>query len=176
MKHASSVVAASFDQYMQKKGFSGSVVFNHEEGTLTIQARPDNLDELTQVEDIRQLSGGKCCQLVCLRDSLRVMAPILGERSFTTLSLLLALGHVIDCPFRVMDEYDVFLDQLARKITLTQLTEYANDPLQEGRQFIILTPQDLSDVNTSDGRVKISRMATPDRGRQPTIGEALGLA
>ena len=90
--------------------------------------------------------------------------------------MLLALGHVIDCPFRVMDEYDVFLDQLARKITLTQLTEYARDPLQEGRQFIILTPQDLSDVNTSDGRVKISRMATPDRGRQPTIGEALGIA
>lgn len=77
--------------------------------------------------------------------------------------MLLALGHVIDCPFRVMDEYDVFLDQIARSITIHQLIEYAQDPLQEGRQFIVITPQDLTAVQTNPERVKIVKMATPER-------------
>ena len=38
-----------------------------------------------------------------------------GERSYTTLCLLMSLGHVIETPFRVMDEYDVFLDQPSRQ-------------------------------------------------------------
>jgi chromosome segregation ATPase len=41
-----------------------------------------------------------------------------GERSYTTLSLLLALGESLETPFRVMDEFDVFLDPVARKIAL----------------------------------------------------------
>ena len=41
-----------------------------------------------------------------------------GERSFVTLSLLLALGESLETPFRVMDEFDVFLDPRSRKIAL----------------------------------------------------------
>jgi chromosome segregation ATPase len=44
-----------------------------------------------------------------------------GERSYTTLSLLLALGESLETPFRVMDEFDVFLDPLSRKIALDNL-------------------------------------------------------
>ena len=55
----------------------------------------DNSNDGTRVKDVRQLSG--------------------GERSYTTLCLLLALGHVIEAPFRLMDEYDVFLDEISRQ-------------------------------------------------------------
>ena len=92
--------------------------------------------------DVRQLSG--------------------GERSFTTLCLLLALGHVVDSPFRVMDEYDVFLDEMSRKITLDQITEYALDVKQSSKQFIIITPNNLKDVRTSQ-RCKIIAMQNPER-------------
>lgn len=44
-----------------------------------------------------------------------------GERSFTTLALLLALGERLETPFRVMDEFDVFLDPMARRIALHTL-------------------------------------------------------
>ena len=32
-----------------------------------------------------------------------------GERSYTTIAFLLALGHSTESPFRVMDEFDVFM-------------------------------------------------------------------
>ena len=33
-----------------------------------------------------------------------------GEKTFTTLALLIAIGQVMETPFRVMDEFDVFMD------------------------------------------------------------------
>lgn len=64
-----------FDRYMQKKGFAGNIKFDNENMTLHITCQTDNGDEKTKCSDVRQLSG--------------------GERSYTTLSLLMALGHVV---------------------------------------------------------------------------------
>lgn len=107
-----------------------------------------------------------------------------GERSFTTLSLLLAIGEsletvshslffcsivfpllTVSCiaytqPFRVMDEFDVFLDPLARKIALNTLITTAKE--MEHRQFIFITPQDLSSLKT-DPKLKIFQMRPPAR-------------
>jgi chromosome segregation ATPase len=44
-----------------------------------------------------------------------------GERSFATLSLLLALGSNHDCPFRLMDEFDVFMDATNRNLAIKQV-------------------------------------------------------
>ena len=51
-------------------------------------------EEATMVKDAKVLSG--------------------GERSITTLSLLLSMGNVIDNPFRCMDEFDIFMYVLSR--------------------------------------------------------------
>ena len=61
-----------------------------------------------------------------------------------------------------MDEYDVFLDQHARQTTLLQLQAYALAPEHRGRQFIIVTPQDLSSMRTSND-LRIHRMVRPQR-------------
>ena len=61
-----------------------------------------------------------------------------------------------------MDEYDVFLDQIARKVTLNLLQDYALRPEQKGRQFVIITPQSLSDIRTTP-QTRIHRMQPPVR-------------
>ncbi len=73
-----------------------------------------------------------------------------------------------------MDEYDVFLDQVVRKITLVQLMNYALTPEQRHRQFIIITPQDLSDIQVTN-EVRIIRCPDPVRNtahgaQQQTLG------
>ena len=86
-----------------------------------------------------------------------------GERSFTTISLLLALGESLETPFRVLDEFDVFMDTQARRLTIQTLIHIAKQ--MEHRQFIFITPQDLSSV-TPEEKVKIFKMRAPERNQQ----------
>ena len=58
------------------------------------------------------------------------------------------------------DEFDVFLDPLARKIALATLIETAKN--MEHRQFIFITPQDLSSQKT-DPKLKIFHLRPPAR-------------
>ena len=121
---------------------SGTVDFDHESNLLKIVLQTDNFDENTQRDDVKQLSG--------------------GERSFATLCLLLALGHVIDTPFRILDEYDVFMDEKVRNVTLNAIKDHALDPKQSNKQFVIITPNSLNGVVTGK-RVRIHRMKAPER-------------
>ena len=43
-----------------------------------------------------------------------------GEKSFTTLSLLLALGAVTSVPFAIFDEIDVYMDDGAAALNPTR--------------------------------------------------------
>eukprot|EP01052_Picozoa_sp_SAG31_P058262 SAG31_NODE_17705_length_660_cov_1.641711_2_plen_99_part_00 len=93
--------------------------------------------------------------------SVCVARPPLGERSFTTLSLLLALGNVSDVPFAIFDEIDVFMDEVNRKVTLKALVEVAKEK-RDTRQYCILTPHNLSTVKKDDC-TQILRMPEPQR-------------
>jgi len=73
---------------------------------------------------------------------------------------LLALGENLETPFRVMDEFDVFLDPVMRKIAIDNMIQAAKT--MEHRQFIFITPQDLSSL-TPDRMLKIVQMKTPAR-------------
>ena len=91
----------TFNDILNRKGSSGELEFCHEDKTLNLVVKKDSSQEASQTKDVKALSG--------------------GERSFTTLALLLALGERLETPFRVMDEFDVFLDPVARKIALDTL-------------------------------------------------------
>lgn len=91
-----------------------------------------------------------------------------GERSFVTLALLLALGKVQDSPFRIMDEYDVFLDELSRVLTLTAIQRTAVMASNAHRQFIIITPHNLKDIKTGN-KTKIHKMADPERRKRTDL-------
>ena len=39
-----------------------------------------------------------------------------GERSFSTLAFIMAMGKFINAPFHCLDEFDVFLDNQNRQV------------------------------------------------------------
>lgn len=132
---------STFDEILQLKGSAGDLIFDHKTGTLNLVVQKDNTDEESQTKDVKALSG--------------------GERSFVTLSLLLAIGERLETPFRVMDEFDVFLDPVSRKIAMDTLVDIAKK--MDHRQFILITPQDLSNI-VPDDKVKIFKLSAPVRG------------
>ena len=83
-----------------------------------------------------------------------------GERSYTTIALLIALGEYLETPFRVMDEFDVFLDPQVRKFVIKALIHTAKE--MQHRQFIFITPQDLSGID-QDPQLKIFKLNPPER-------------
>jgi chromosome segregation ATPase len=86
----------AFDKCLQQKGQSGELVFDHENKELNLTVQKDNRDTQSQIGNVKLLSG--------------------GERSYTTLALLMSLGDALETPFRIMDEFDVFMDSVSRKV------------------------------------------------------------
>jgi len=83
-----------------------------------------------------------------------------GERSYTTLALLLALGEKLETPFRILDEFDVFLDPASRRLVLQLLIHAAKKMTH--RQFIFITPQDISSLK-ADPILRIHKLKPPER-------------
>mmetsp|Transcript_18798 Transcript_18798/g.52504 ORF Transcript_18798/g.52504 Transcript_18798/m.52504 type:complete len:1214 (+) Transcript_18798:218-3859(+) len=130
-----------FDEVLNKKGSSGRLEFDHDKKMLNLVVCKDMHDEQSQQKDVKALSG--------------------GERSFATIALLLALGESLETPFRVMDEFDVFLDPKARTLVIDQLVHVAKE--MSHRQFIFITPQDVSHLDESTDNLKIVHMKPPQR-------------
>lgn len=127
-----------FNMYLRHCHYSGSLEFNHEDKTLDVHVQTgDARNERTT----RSLSG--------------------GEKSFAMVSLLMALWDAVECPFRAMDETDVFMDDVHRKTALdllisTSLERYSH------RQLILLTPQSVTHLQERPG-LMVLRLRPPDR-------------
>jgi chromosome segregation ATPase len=129
-----------FDEIFNMMGASGELVFNTKLETLELIVQKDSADANSQQMDVNALSG--------------------GERSYATIALLMALGESVETPFRVMDEFDVFLDTVTLKLTIDILIKMAKE--MGHRQFIFITPQDVSNL-TPDPQLKILKMTPPER-------------
>ncbi|KAL2329351.1 hypothetical protein Fmac_022778 [Flemingia macrophylla] len=126
-----------FNGHLRKKGISGLIKVNYEDKTLMIEVQMPQDASNRAVRDTRGLSG--------------------GERSFSTLCFALALHEMTEAAFRAMDEFDVFMDAVSRKISLDTLVDFAE---AHGSQWIFITPHDTSMVRAGD-RIKKMQMAAP---------------
>ncbi|KAM3859219.1 structural maintenance of chromosomes protein 6-like [Diretmus argenteus] len=129
-----------FNSMLHQRGFTGSMKFDHKRETLSIsvqQASGANAD----MSDMRSLSG--------------------GERSFSTVCFVLALWAVTEAPFRCLDEFDVYMDMVNRKIATGMMLKVATT--QRFRQFIFITPQSMSSLPVSK-YINILRLKDPARG------------
>ncbi|KAG2439305.1 hypothetical protein HXX76_004664 [Chlamydomonas incerta] len=122
-------VNAKFSMFQGRRRNLGFVRWDHEHRKLQLHVKIKGKDDPSQpyVHDLKQMSG--------------------GERSFTTVAFLLAVGANTENPFRVMDEYDVFMDAYNRRVATESLLECCRD--QAEHQFIFLTPNDLATVEAA---------------------------
>ncbi|KAK6188575.1 hypothetical protein SNE40_004723 [Patella caerulea] len=127
---------------LSNRTYQGKMSFNHKEESLEITVMPA-IQGGESAKDLKSLSG--------------------GERSFSTVCFILALWDAMESPFRCLDEFDVFMDMVNRRISMDMMMVVAKE--QTGRQFIFLTPQDMSQLDITQN-FRIFRMPNPDRGQQ----------
>ncbi|KAG6815759.1 hypothetical protein H0H87_011596 [Tephrocybe sp. NHM501043] len=138
-----------FGYHLSHRGYYGKVLFNHDQGTLALkvvtddQAATQQLSQAKREKDPRSLSG--------------------GEKSFSTICLLLSLWESIGCPLRCLDEFDVFMDAVNRRISMKMMIDTANS--SDKKQYILITPQDMGNVQLGPS-VKVNRMTDPERRNQ----------
>ncbi|NXO63989.1 SMC6 protein, partial [Phainopepla nitens] len=106
-----------FEHLLRARGCSGHITFDHRNETLSITVQPRE-EEKAARSDLRSLSG--------------------GERSFSTVCFILSLWNISQSPFRCMDEFDVYMDMVNRRIAIDMILERAD--FQQHRQFILFTP------------------------------------
>eukprot|EP00941_MAST-03F_sp_MAST-3F-sp1_P002344 g2344.t1 len=132
-KMIASETSRRFNNFMCDRGSVGKVKFDHSKNELSIKVSMNANQEreqikASQVNDTRQLSG--------------------GERSYLTMSLLLALGESVECPFRIMDEFDVFMDASNRNLSIGAIVNAAERKWEN--QYILITPLSLSELRKHD--------------------------
>ncbi len=119
---------AQFTYLLSERGFRGSLKTDHRQRTLDLHVQPDE----TKTDTGRQtktLSG--------------------GEKSFSTICLLLALWEAMGSPIRCLDEFDVFMDNINRDISMKMMIQTAKRSM--GRQYILITPQAIGNVDLGSG-------------------------
>ncbi|CAI4659109.1 BFH_collapsed_G0038890.mRNA.1.CDS.1 [Saccharomyces cerevisiae] len=85
-----------------------------------------------------------------------------GEKSFSQMALLLATWKPMRSRIIALDEFDVFMDQVNRKIGTTLIVKKLKDIART--QTIIITPQDIGKIADIDSSgVSIHRMRDPER-------------
>ena len=125
---------------MLNRKLYGRLSFDHKTRSLTMDVTKAGADASSQVSNVAMLSG--------------------GERSFTTASFLLALWQSIECPFRVLDEFDVYMDQINRQASLLMLQNMALNE-KSNNQFIFITPNSVAGVNAEHPQVSVFRLDDP---------------
>ncbi|XP_071807403.1 structural maintenance of chromosomes protein 6-like [Asterias amurensis] len=134
-----------FIMTLSRRGYNGKIKFQHQTGELQITVQPTQGDGVGS-QDMKALSG--------------------GERSFSTVCFIMALWESMETPFRALDEFDVFMDMVNRRISMDLMLTVAKE--NRMRQFIFLTPLDMSKIRTNS-LVRISRMPDPIREDQSVL-------
>nr|XP_034965920.1 structural maintenance of chromosomes protein 6 [Zootoca vivipara]XP_034965921.1 structural maintenance of chromosomes protein 6 [Zootoca vivipara]XP_034965922.1 structural maintenance of chromosomes protein 6 [Zootoca vivipara]XP_034965923.1 structural maintenance of chromosomes protein 6 [Zootoca vivipara]XP_034965924.1 structural maintenance of chromosomes protein 6 [Zootoca vivipara]XP_034965925.1 structural maintenance of chromosomes protein 6 [Zootoca vivipara] len=130
-----------FNCLLSQRSYSGKIEFDHKNEKLSITVQPGEGNKAA-LDDMKSLSG--------------------GERSFSTVCFILSLWSIAESPFRCLDEFDVFMDMVNRRIAMDMMLKMADS--QRYRQFVLLTPQNMSTLPTSR-LIRILRMQDPERGQ-----------
>ncbi|OAK95228.1 P-loop containing nucleoside triphosphate hydrolase protein [Phaeosphaeriaceae sp. SRC1lsM3a] len=132
----------TFNYLLSERKFRGTLNIDHKNQLLDIHVQPDITERSGDGRQTKTLSG--------------------GEKSYSTVCLLLALWDAMGSPIRCLDEFDVFMDSVNRERSMEMIIQAARRSI--GRQFIFITPQSMTNVKHSPD-VKIIRMSDPERNQ-----------
>lgn len=100
-RYISSNSRANFMFLLSERDFRGRLILDHEAHTLEVQVEPDKTRRNAAARNTKTLSG--------------------GEKSFSSICLLLAIWEAMGSPLRCLDEFDVFMDNVNRAISTNML-------------------------------------------------------
>ena len=135
------MVNTNFTTQLSARNYIGRLDFSHRESTLKIIVNTDPKESAAALDveserDIRSLSG--------------------GEKSYSSVSLILSLWESMTPPFRILDEFDVFMDSVNRKIAIQNILNFAR--IGRKFQFVFLTPLGTANIETGED-VKIIKLS-----------------
>ncbi|KXJ90676.1 P-loop containing nucleoside triphosphate hydrolase protein [Microdochium bolleyi] len=132
-----------FQYLLSERGFRGRLLLDHQHKKLELQVEPDQTRTGGSGRNTKTLSG--------------------GEKSFSSICMLLAIWDAMGSPLRCLDEFDVFMDNVNRAISTNMLITAARRSV--GKQFILITPNAIEGRAVVDKDVKIIRLVDPRQRR-----------
>lgn len=146
----------AFCWLLRHRQYVGYLKFDHEKKRLIVHVETGGKGDqqettATQVEENRKAARRK-------KDPKSLSG---GEKSFATVCLLLALWEAMGCTIRALDEFDVFMDTVNRKLSMDLLIGTARDSLRT--QYILITPQSMGSNVVTGPDIKVIRMEDPER-------------
>ncbi|KAI1007529.1 Structural maintenance of chromosomes protein 6 [Podosphaera aphanis] len=140
----------NFQYLLSERDFRGALNIDHERKKLDVHVEPDKAVTNGKGRQTKTLSG--------------------GEKSFSSICLLLALWEAMGAPLRCLDEFDVFMDDVNRDVSTKMIISAARKAV--GRQFILITPKSLgAGVANGDKDVHIIKLLDPRERGQERIDE-----
>lgn len=119
----------NFARLLSERNYRGQLLIDHERHLLQLRVETEKTAKNAGGKNTKSLSG--------------------GEKSFSSICLLLAIWDAMGSPLRCLDEFDVFMDNVNRAISTNMLISAARQ--SHSRQFILITP------NAIEGRAKLEK-------------------
>lgn len=94
-------IRIQFTYLLSERGFRGKIDLDHLNRKVHIQVEPDETRKSSAGRNTKTLSG--------------------GEKSFSSICMLLSVWEAIGSPIRCLDEFDVFMDNVNRAISTNML-------------------------------------------------------
>ncbi|KAH8193931.1 hypothetical protein TruAng_011899 [Truncatella angustata] len=135
----SAAARTNFAYLLSERAFRGRLLLDHKAKKLAIEVEPDQTREDVSGRNTKTLSG--------------------GEKSFSSICLLLAIWDAMGSPLRCLDEFDVFMDVINRGISTKMIVQAARRSVS--KQFILITPNAIEGNVRFDKDVTIIRLSDP---------------
>ncbi|KAG0718336.1 Structural maintenance of chromosomes protein 6 [Chionoecetes opilio] len=127
------IIKYFFKEHLSLRKLDGSIYVNFDQNTLNIHVEKLGPKKESPVKDMNNKKTRKKAH----HQDLIMMSG--GERSFATVAFINALWHAIVSPVHILDEFDVFMDVIARNRAMKMMISAA----KPDTQYIFLTPLSL---------------------------------